>query len=249
MYERIFPLLPVDSDWQSRWDKLMARAPRLVKKLDRERRIAEHLDYLNTNVPEVYGRTPGRVLDIGPGAGELLEILAASGHECAGVDTSDGAGGMGDDYLAASALMHERQKLDVIRHQRGFWSVQKATKVWERDVAPVFSDVVLLNFRGSLEQVCAEAMEGRPHHEHHQCRLLSWNLERAEKLFVLLTEFAGTVLRPGGFLLIHANGSINHDDAEELLVGVAERWPSLKLIHRANRVLKWMKVGDSSSKT
>jgi SAM-dependent methyltransferase len=241
------PLLEANAAWQSAWDTLMSDEW-LRKKLNRSRRLQEHWEYVDAYAPELYKASSGCVLDLGPGAGELLEIARYYNHNAIGLDAPDGKGGMGNAYVRACSLMHSRQKLcvtlcglDALLFGEGGEQIT--------DRAEQF---VLINSRGSFEQMFADCMEGEPHHLHHDCKRLAWRdtpITRAK--LRLFFEFMHNLLRPGGSLLIFANGSANTDVGKRLTLDAAEEVSGLRLVLDDARILKWQKqtVNDSSEFT
>lgn len=188
-----------DSAWLSEYAALM-KDDWLRDKLDRDKRIHEHLGYIARYVPEFYRLPKGLVIDVGPGPGEFLEIARANGHHILGVDASTGDGGMGDSYLAASKLMSRRQNIPV--RYVGFQN-------WlNEDHAAIEGSAVLINFRGSFEQAFSDYLTGIPHDEHHCAKKLDWRIgSRTEARFLEAFRLFERLLSPGGILLIHANGT------------------------------------------
>lgn len=182
----------------------------LRRKLDYERRIKEHAAYLRQYAPWFEDLTPGLVIDLGPGGGELLVLARAMGHSVAGIDALSGEGGMGDAYLEASKLLTKARNLPVyydgvFRHVDG--NLQ------------FFGDVAFVNSRGSLEQIFSDYMDGPPHDRHHMATHMHWRLndrltrEAMRDLFVWVER----QLRPGASFLCHLNGSNNTAEAERML--------------------------------
>lgn len=182
--------------------------PWLHEKLRRDRRLREHGDYLERLVPWIADVEPGLVIDIGPGGGELLEICRELGHEVIGIDAVSGSGGMGAAYLEASQLLTKARGLQV--NYCGIWCHAKTGVVFGKKGA------VLINSRGSLEQVFSDYMDGPPHDEHHKASQMTWRL--GDKMTVTamrrLMDWAAFQLRPGGVFLCHLNGSTNTERAE-----------------------------------
>ena len=175
----------------------------LAKKTDRERRLNEHFSYLVNYAGEALHRPAGLVIDIGPGCGETLEIARYYGHAHLGIDAETGDGGMGDRYLRYCRLMHERQQLNV--EYCGLFGFLKNCMDGKRHT---FADTVLINMRGSIEQCLHEYMLGAPHHEHQDANQLTWNIGgELRDQFVHMLQMYYRILRPGGVVLIHANGT------------------------------------------
>ncbi len=197
------PLYPVpNEEWQVEFDRLMRADAYLRKKYNRKTRLAEHLQYIAQNCPEILNAEPGMVVDLGPGAGELLEMARVFGHRAIGIDAPTGEGGMGEGYLRLSKLMHVRQKLDV-EYIGGPAFFQTLSKL---DVAGLVGDMVLLNARGSFAQCWAEHVGGPPHHINHDCKQQYWMW--SDELFADWSRAFRAMfahLRPGGHVLIAAN--------------------------------------------
>lgn len=198
-------LKPVPSpEWQAEWGALMAD-PWLRRKTDRARRMAEHQAYVDKYLPEIKTSSPGLVIDIGPGCGELLEIAQQHGHAAIGVDAPNGAGGMGDAYLKSCRLMHQRQGLNVEYMDALGWFARNRP-----------SNVVAISARGSIEQVFARYMDGEPHDRHHNCRLLEWRFDNATHCAMrAMFRTIADMLRPDGILMIHANGAKNSSEYDK----------------------------------
>jgi hypothetical protein len=213
---KTLPLKPSPSEaWQDQWDTLMENDQWLRRKLDRARRLREHYEYLNENCPDLASCLPGIVVDIGPGDGVLLEIARAHGHTGVGIDAPDGAGGMGNPYLQASKLMHQRQNLTVFYERFENWKPPEE----------LLGKCVLANSRGSVEQVFSSYMKGKPHDQHHVAKELRWKQESdtEEALFRFVNKIS-ELLREGGILLIHANGSATQE---------SDQWYSETIIAQA----------------
>ena len=213
-------------EWLERWDTLMLD-DWLRRKLDRERRVREHVEYLDRWCPEFWTfEGSGAVTDLGCADGVLLDLAREMGYEVMGVDACSGEGGMGDDYL------------------RGH-SVFEAGAQHFFKTCPAAGDGLLVNSRGSLEQMFADYMEGPPHHLHHDCKRLWWRLSDYRLLDQALGRmfrWVAAELKPGGVMLIHANGSANHDEFAPLLLGAAER-ELLELADHNDRLFKWRRTG------
>jgi len=203
-------LKPASDEWQARWDAIMAD-PWLVGKLDRDRRVREHKAYLKDHKIDL-AVEPGVVVDLGPGAGELLELAEDAGHMSLGVDAPSGVGGMGELYLEACRLMHQRQNLEVIQWRALDWIQQ--------DHEDLAGKCVLVNSRGSLEQIFSDFLEGPPHHLHQDATRLRWRLSDGllRSNLVRFLEGAMRLLRdPGGVLLVRSNGAEGSDAVDWLL--------------------------------
>lgn len=231
-------LHPATDAWKDEWDTLMAD-PFLKRKLDRSRRVTDHLDYIAEYLPEIKDSPPGLVIDVGPGCGELLEMARECGHTILGIDAPNGIGGMGDGYLAACRLMHQRQHIPV--EYVGFEAWLLAGNAWAEE------SVVAVNMRGSIEQCLSRFMVGPPHHEHHNCQQLDWSRTTdTVQMFDRMFSSYRSMLRDDGVVLIHANGTgyTNRWYDTELRAS-AERC-GLKLVRQEkNRLHKFAKQGGT----
>lgn len=213
----------------------------LVQKMHRPKRIREHIRYARQYVPEIQSAAPGLVIDIGPGCGELLELCRIWGHNILGIDALDGAGGMGDGYLAWSKLIVERQQVPVLYCSFRSW-------IQQRIQIPEFETSVLINSRGSIEQCFHEFLVGTPVGSHDTAAGMTWDSEqRAVQIrdeFVLMFTVFQKILRKDGFILIHANGtgSVKSDQFYDATIRSAAESCGLELVrHEGLRLHKWLK--------
>jgi hypothetical protein len=222
--------------WLSQYSVLMQDAW-LRKKLSRTRRLGEHLNYLFEYAPEVFvTNPPGLVIDFGPGAGELLEIGRMLGFRILGVDAKTGAGGMGDNYLDACRLIVQRQNLPVRYCGAEHFMSNEALS------PDLHGSAVLINSRGSIEQMFSRLMDGPRHHLHQDCRKLRWqeNPRTQEALEAFLWR-CKQLLTFGGVLLVAANGSANLDWYDGMICRAAAEVGGLRLLVHHRRIHKWVK--------
>lgn len=227
------PLRPAGDEWNAAWSSLMRGDSWLARKTDRTRRLMEHCEYVQKWLPELSVAPKGYVIDVGPGMGETLEIARLMGHVGIGVDAPDGDGGMGDKYLWASRLMHQRQGLNVA--YAGFldW-------LCEENNSQLSRCCVAINFRGSVEQVFSRFMAGEPHDKHHQAAQMEWVWageceSEARRMFAVMAD----LLRDDGVIVIHANGSRNVEEYNVRFKRYAED-SGLKLLDSVEpRLHKW----------
>lgn len=229
--------IPFTPEQQARVDKLL-RDEWLRKKTNRARRIYEHLDFLNAHVPEILIGPPTRVLDIGPGCGETLEIARAYGHSHLGIDAPSGAGGMGNAYVEYSRLCHEALGLNV-----AYCGLEGALTYTQQ-----FNTTGLIVSRGSWEQSLSSLMEGEPHDKHHDSSKLSWieSSDTEHKIRVVL-EYVKCLLSPGGVFLLHMNGAKNTNYMVDLLLRLAPELSLKPIVNSSdNRLIKFEKLNEDS---
>tara|TARA_B100000131_G_scaffold323119_1_gene379943 strand:+ start:6982 stop:7740 length:759 start_codon:yes stop_codon:yes gene_type:complete len=210
-------LLPVDNEWELKFQELM-KDEYLSKKYNREKRINDHLDYLKNLCPIVFHseniNKALNVIDIGPGPGELLEITRCLGYNSVGFDAKLEDCEMGVPYISLSKMMSSRQNLDI--RYTGFENTINHMPFKE-------NSTLLINSRGSIEQVFKDHLKGVPHREHHNARLLTWSMSK-EMLsdFTSLFMEAKRILVSGGVFLIHGNGATNIDDYHNMIMKIVE---------------------------
>lgn len=187
------------------------------RKLNMPRRRRELQAYVDRWLPELRTMQPGLVIDVGCGPGDFLAICRNMGHSILGIDAPNGTGGMGDPYL--DACREQRKQLSVPVDESG---LQEA---YPRLFAEHRGTVACINSRGSIEQAGAEYMVGLSHHFHHNCRELEWRRDVAGSFLRTFIGMSCGMLRPGGILLIAANGSRSGDDWYDDTVS---RWAALR---------------------
>jgi len=232
------PLNPATDIAELRLSALL-RDAWLRRKTDRPRRLGEHWTHIENHLPELLDkkcRGTGKVIDIGPGPGEFLEICRHLGHPVQGIDAPNGRGGMGDEYLEYSRLMVERQKIPV--HYMGVLNCIFSPNDGES------GSFLCVNSRGSIEQAFAKHMIGEPHDLHHDCRKMAWGMsaglqERLDAMFAGLAR----LLIPGGLFLIVANGASNADEYDAAIVRSAKSNGCFELMkHEPPTIHKWRKI-------
>jgi len=149
-------------------DAIFMRNPFVKRKLNRERRARDKAQYVMQYVPEAT-TMQGTVVDVGCADGLFLEYARAAGNAVVGIDASTGEGGMGDDYLAAAALLSDRQGITVFR--TGFNEFVHAMCADVRE-----ESCVVFNFQGSWAMLHWELgyIIGEPHDQHQDTKQLAF---------------------------------------------------------------------------
>lgn len=212
--------------WQEEFAKLM-QDPYLSKKYNRERRIKDNRKYMGAKTPELKHAKNKRVLDIGPGPGEWLEICREFGHQVWGVDAPLSDCEMGDEYIRLSKLMTERQKLSVDYCGLQAWLKKQIGK----------GKFFYINCRGAIEQCFKDHQAGVPHKVTKNCSGLKWVItqelwDKFEKMFKKFSY----ILEDGGYIVIHANGSKNNPDYDNLVLETLKKFPELHLMKKEGKL-------------
>ncbi len=233
----IAPLKTIPSHaWRKEYASLLDNEW-LRKKCERRTRWQEHVEYIDANCPEIKTAEPRTVIDLGPGLGELLEIARTYGHDVLGVDAENGAGGMGSKYLRLSQLMSQRQQIPIEYVGLMNWLA-------ERDPNRICS-AVLVNSRGSIEQMLCEYMNGPPHDTHQMCNRLKWiETNETRDAFIHVCECVGRILVPGGCFLVHANGTETESNMQwydKAIRYAAEEAGLIEVFAKDCRLHKWRK--------
>jgi hypothetical protein len=212
-------------NWQQEYDHLM-RDGYLSKKYNRERRIKDLRKFMGEYTPELRHCQKKRVLDIGTGPGEYLEICRELGHYPSGVDALLEDCEMGDAYIRLSKLMTERQRLKV---------AYTGLEAWIKEEHAV-SEFYYIVMRGCIEQIYWRHMDGPRHKETHDASRLSWRIddELRNKFYNMFFAFEH-VLEDGGYLVIHANGAKNSPKYDDLVLRTLEKFPSLQLFKKVGK--------------
>lgn len=236
-FETVPDLKPATREWRDAYFALLNQEPWLRNKLDRPRRLRELNKYMDRTAPELlaasqFGRF-GLVVDVGPGPGDYLEIAREHGWEVLGVESSHGAGGMGDQYLAACRMMLDRQEVPCIFDGlMGF--------LFQLDSLSIVG-VRIINMRGSIEQCFSDFMVGTPHHVHRKANQLSWRIDERLRcaLKLMLVSFRDSLCLKGS-LVIHANGARNSAEWADIMRELSEevRFP-ITMDEEGGLLTKW----------
>jgi SAM-dependent methyltransferase len=207
------------------------------RKLDMPRRRRELIGYIKRWLTELREMEPGLVVDVGCGPGDLLDLCREMGHSIVGIDARCGRGGMGDPYLSQCRI--ERKKLRIPVLEIGMSQFKEGGQ--DRGPLALSGQAVCINLRGSIEQCYADFMLGDPHHLHHDCRRLDWDIRIPD--FRRLCFQAERLLRVGGILMIAANGTRSTDRWYDAQIREAAEHSGLKLIdHDGLLFHKWVKT-------
>ncbi len=165
----------------------------------------------------------GKVLDLGPGYGEFMEVCRYYGFDTIGIDAPLGASEMGREYSFLAKLMTDRQQLDI--RFIGF------EKLLREGILPYENNTfVLVNAKGSIEQIFKDYLSGPPHIGYKNTIEPEWlideNLEDAFRVFFFEIS---RVLRVGGICSIYANGTQNNHEFLIWLSQMIDLIPNMKL--------------------
>lgn len=225
------PTEPLDREFMPDFGEVWARS-----KLDMSRRRVELTAHIAQWLPELRTMQKGTVIDLGAGPGDFLALCSDMGHDVFGVDAPQGRGGMGDAYL--EICREERKRLGVHVDEIGAlrWIEMVLMENMPRQAVCVHS-------RGAIEQMFANVMLGEPHDSHHECKRLDWDIDAAPDCFRRLMRACAKVLRPGGIVLIAANGTKSTDVFYERAIQEAASKAGLRMVgHRPPLLHKWLKV-------
>ena len=222
------PLYPIPhDDWQKKYDEVISD-PYIATKYNRDTRLKNKFNYVNEFIIELNRFKNGRVLDIGTGPAEFLEVCRYMGFDVFGMDAEIGKSEMGDNYLLLSKLMTERQKLNV-----SYAGLDFSHLPFEDN------DFILVNLQGSIEQVFKDYMVGVPHRIHKNAGLLSWDIgDRLKKDMGLFLREVYRVLRKEGILMVYGNGAKNVKDYDKMMVSMFEEIGFEIILNRDDRIHK-----------
>jgi SAM-dependent methyltransferase len=211
--------------WQDEFDRLV-RDPYLSLKYDRERRLSDKMEYVDELAVEI--RSGGRVLDLGPGPGEFLEVARSFGCRIFGIDAAPGDSEMGDEYLRLSRLMTFRQQLPV-------WYVGFDRLLSQRHLPFLDQAFTFINSQGSIEQIFRSHLVGPRHRDTKDARLQSWTLDaRMAEAFRRFFSEAHRILDRRGVLLIYGNGAANSEAYGDFIQAMTREMGLLTLQCRRN---------------
>jgi len=231
------PLMPVPSqEWQNQYDEAM-RDSYVKQKYNRDKRIREKLDYIAKYCQEIRHGNNSRVLDLGPGPGEFIEICRYYGLDAFGIDACPNQNEMGFQYGKLSQLMAVRQGLAI-----SYDGVDPSKKrVFD------FDDFMFgfVNSQGSIEQIFQDFLEGVPHRHHKNCNLLRWKTDQNTKDALLhFIEEVARILVPKGVFLVYGNGAQNVRQYNDMFMNAVKQSQAFEVLfskdfrfHKLRKVL------------
>ena len=215
------------TDWQKQYDDIV-KDPYIANKYNRDRRLKNKTDYIGEFLPELTVFKTGKILDIGPGPGEFLEICRHMGFEVFGMDAEIGQCEMGDNYLILSKLLTERQKINVSYSGLDFNHLPFEDSYFS-----------LVNLQGCIEQIFKEHMIGIPHKVHKNAGLLAWNIgDKLKKDMISFLKEVHRVLISGGILFIYGNGAKNVREYDKMMISLFREIGFEIITHRDSRIHK-----------
>lgn len=230
-------------EWQAEFDEIF-KDKYMNEKYHRSYRVERFRDlyrYVNDYLPQINGNSTTsfsklKVLDIGPGMGEFLELCRGYGHEGVGIDCAVDASEMGLEYMKLAVLMAERQKLDIRYEGFDNW-VEKGFSETGFDV---------INSQGSFDQVCKKYLIGEPHLVHKNSKLLEWDLNNPELETFIVKMFNETykALNMDGVFMIYTNASKNQKEfAEWFMNTIKNKCVGFELVQSdLHRIFKFQRV-------
>jgi len=226
------PDLPLLKSPSENWENAMIEIMKneyVAKKCNREIRLKEKTRYIHKFCPELE-KEVGKILDLGPGPGEFLEVCRYYGNDIFGVDAKPGDCEMGEEYLKYSILMSERQNLPII--YCGFENLLKEKSKF-RD-----KEFFFINSQGSIEQIFKKHLLGEPHKIHKTASKLTWNItDELKKDFNIFIKEVKRILTDDGFLLIYGNGATNTEEYEKILLNTVKEVKGFKILIKQDRRL------------
>jgi len=193
-------LLPVpNEEWLLTYNEVM-RDKFIQIKYNREKRINEKKEYIDKYLPEIkYGGL--RVLDLGPGPGEFLELCRFYGNDIVAIDSDTDANPMGKSYGVLSKLMSKRQNIPVI-----YGGIQKFINSFDVSGFPFDNNTIdIVNSQGSIEQIFSGYSDKI---ENNVLTTLREN-KQTEDIFYSFFEDIYRMLKISGIVYIYGNGFIN----------------------------------------
>jgi len=213
-------------------------------KLNRQRRWTEQQEYLTSccsivhQIPRVF-RSSRWIIDLGPGAGELLEHARLLGYQIQGIDSADDTGGMSKLYRDVCRQRWHEHSINVM--ERDAIAVFRSYRLHPIEQPDWHHNVQLLNSRGSFEYIFRHYLE--PHtNAWMTCEAAHWQFtnELREDLQDMFA-FAHCILCPDGWFVLHANGCANHSLMDHELQSIGNSYLKLTHCDQAKRLYRWKK--------
>ena len=199
--------------------KNVMQDPYVSKKYNRENRIKEKQKYISKYFSGI--KEGCKILDLGPGPGEFLEVFREKGCDGIGIDALLDDSEMGNEYMRLASLMTKRQKLDI-----RYVGVENLNNLPFED-----ETFGVINSQGSIEQIFRDYLVGVPHKEHKNCNKLAWSLDsNMKKAFMDFFKEAHRILIKNGILLIYGNGAKNTSDYDAFIRGILEEQKLFSLV-------------------
>ncbi len=238
------PLMPVrsfsEAD-QAEVDRLM-KDEWLRHKVDRKSRLVEKQYYIDTYLPEI--KKGGlRVLDVGCGPSEFLELCRAYGNEVVGIDDPDMPGSqMALGYMKYARILHRTQEVPV--RYEDFYRVFHG-----KPETPRFN---VINSQGALNQILHRHIDWvdkdgvRPSDWRKCLNGGLWKSDDAAKAdFLTLFRWFYQSLERGGMLMIYPNGSLNNDVFSRMVRPIAKECGFTLDFYYNNIAHRWIKDGKA----
>lgn len=196
----------------SEYNSLML-SPWLSKKIERTKRIAEKVKYVNSFLPEI--KKGGlSVLDIATGPGEFLEICRHYGNRIFGIDKFNTETEQYSEYSRYSQINHARQDIPVINDD--FFCVLIGED-------QVFDGIVfdIINCQHAINFIARACFDFRPEDGPYKNNG-SWKINSTfEKFFSLYFSWCNKHLSPSGSILISALNATNKARYSDTLISIA----------------------------
>lgn len=217
-----------NNNWEIKFKEVMSD-PFIQRKYDRNKRINDKVSYINKWTPEVMNGD-GYIIDIGPGPGEYLELCRFFGNKIQGFDAKPDLSMMGNNYIKICQLMAERQDIPIIFDD--FISILSNDEIIEE------GSISLINSQGAIEQIFKKFIDF-PEGINKEGWIPSHNgywiySDESQRSFNLMLEKFNRWLRYGGKVVIYANGSMNNEIFNKLLINAVNNIKDLKLSDRTD---------------
>ena len=214
------------TEWQLKYNALM-QDDFIREKVGRKHRLDEKKWYVDRWFKKL--RDGGKkVLDIGCGPSEFLEVARHHFNDVQGIDTPPGKSLMGDKYWAYSVLTHERQLIDVVHSD-----IYQCLKTGGLPFAD--NEFYWVNSQGALNQIFAPHLKWHDREGGNGTWIIDEKLKKV--MYFFLCELK-RITAPGGLILLYPNGSQNNQEYSDLMkwagdkAGLVLENHELKLVHQ-----------------